>query len=103
MTHAELRQVLTDQTVTQLRQAEADDCERINEMTAAEAGMRAAFWEQVGEMLIEHGEAMRATGPYIRREWARQRRESARQAKLRAKPTATVLPFGHSETPSLPR
>jgi hypothetical protein len=85
--------------VMQLFQAEGDDCGRINEMTKAEVEARAAYWQQVGEELIWRGEALRSVGLYYRREWARQRRESARQAKLRAKPTATVLPFGHSETP----
>jgi hypothetical protein len=97
MTEAELRQVLTAQTVMQLWQAEIDDIERINEgeVSEAEAEARAVFWQQVGKMLIERGRQMRATGAYIRR-------ESAKQAKWRANhPTATVLPFRCSETPSV--
>jgi hypothetical protein len=70
MTFAELCQVLTDQTVMQLWQAEDDDGWRFNEgeMSEAEAETRAAFWQQVGEILIERGRQMWATGPYIRRE-----------------------------------
>jgi hypothetical protein len=95
MTDEELRQLLIEQTVMQLWQSEVDDCGRINdgEMSEAEAETRAAFWQQVGEMLIKRRRQMRATGAYIRR-------KSAKQAEWRAKhPTATVLPFSRSETP----